>query len=95
MHARALYLAGPLGPLFRTFFPRKIPRNFLEKRFFKTFSAENLIFSQHFWGKIFRENFRGIFPGKNVQKIGPRGFLQFRGIIYLSAKSPFDTPRFK
>jgi hypothetical protein len=44
---------------------------FLKKQFFKTFSAENSIFSQHFWGKIFREIFRGIFPGKNVRKIGP------------------------
>jgi hypothetical protein len=52
-------------------FPRKIPRNFLEKRVFVTFSAENSIFSQHFLGKIFREIFRGIFPGKNVRKIGP------------------------
>jgi hypothetical protein len=47
----------------------------VEKRFFKTFSAENSFFSQHFWGKIFREIFReifrGIFPGKNVRKIGP------------------------
>jgi hypothetical protein len=58
------------GPIFRTFFstenhfPRKIPRNFLEKRFFKTFSAENSIFSQHFWGKIFRGIFPEILPGK-------------------------------
>jgi hypothetical protein len=53
-------------------FPRKIPRNFLEKRFFKTFSAENSIFSQHFWGKIFRGIFPEIFPGKNVRKIDHR-----------------------
>jgi hypothetical protein len=69
---------GP-GPIFRTFFstenhfPRKILRNFLEKRFFKTFSAENSIFFQHFWGKIFGGIFRGIFPRKNVRKIGPWG----------------------
>jgi hypothetical protein len=43
----------------------------LEKRFFKTFSAENSIFSQHFWGKIFREIFRGIFPGKKRTKNRP------------------------
>jgi hypothetical protein len=61
------------GPIFlyifsaENHFPRKNPRNFLEKRFFITFSSEYSIFSQRFWGKIFRE----IFPGKNVQKIGP------------------------
>jgi hypothetical protein len=53
------------------FFVHFFPLNFLEKRFFKTFSAENSIFSQHFGGKIFRGIFPGIFPGKNVQKIGP------------------------
>jgi hypothetical protein len=66
-----------LGPIFRTFFsvenhfPQKIPRNFLEKQFFKTFSTENSIFSQHFWGKIFRKIFRGIFPGKKCTKNRP------------------------
>jgi hypothetical protein len=44
----------------------------LEKLFFKTFPTENSIFSQHFLGKIFRGIFPKIFPGKNVQKIGPR-----------------------
>jgi hypothetical protein len=33
------------GQYFVHFFPRNFPRNFLEKRFFKTFSAENSIFS--------------------------------------------------
>jgi hypothetical protein len=45
---------------------------------FQNFSAENSIFSQHFWGKIFRGKFRGIFPGINVQKIAqntPTGFF--------------------
>jgi hypothetical protein len=66
-----------LGPIFRTFFPRKITfrgkfRGISWKNdFSKFFSAENSIFSQHFWGKIFRGKFRGIFPGKNVRKIGP------------------------
>jgi hypothetical protein len=35
--------------------------------FSKLFPRKIQFFSQHFWGKIFR----GIFPGKNVQKIGP------------------------
>jgi hypothetical protein len=52
-----------LGPIFRTFFPR----NFLDKRFFITFSAENSIFPQHFWGKIFLGIFPEIFPRKNVR----------------------------
>jgi hypothetical protein len=56
------------GPIFRTFFPL----NILEKRFFKTFSAENSIFSQHFWGKIFRGIFRGTFPGKKCTKNRPQ-----------------------
>jgi hypothetical protein len=34
----------------------------LKKRFFKTFSAENAIFSQHFGGKIFCGIFPKIFP---------------------------------
>jgi hypothetical protein len=51
-----------LGPIFRTFFPR----NFLEKLFFKTFSAENSIFSQHFEGK-----FSAKFPGKMYKKSAP------------------------
>jgi hypothetical protein len=46
----------------------------LEKRFFKTFSAENSIFSQHFWGIFFHGIFPEIFPGKNVRKIGPKCF---------------------
>jgi hypothetical protein len=53
-------------------FPRKIPRNFLEERFFKTFSAENSIFSQHFWGKIFRGIFPEIFPRKKCTKNRPQ-----------------------
>jgi hypothetical protein len=57
-------------------FPRKIPRNFLEKRFLKTFSAENSIFSRHFWGKIFREIFRGIIPGKMYEKSAPDDFTK-------------------
>jgi hypothetical protein len=44
----------------------------LEKRFFKTFSAENSIFSQHFWGKIFRGIFPEIFPGKKCTKNWPQ-----------------------
>jgi hypothetical protein len=58
------------GPIFRTIFsaenhfPWKIPRNFLEKRFFKKFSRGKFnFFSQHFWGKIFRGIFPEIFPG--------------------------------
>jgi hypothetical protein len=39
----------------------------LEKRFFKTFSAENSIVSKHFWGKIF--------PGKKMyEKLTPDFF---------------------
>jgi hypothetical protein len=38
---------------------------------FRTFFSLNSIFSQHFWGKIFRGIFSKIFPGKNVRKIGP------------------------
>jgi hypothetical protein len=43
------------GTIFRTFFPRKIPRNFLEKQFFKTFCAENSIFPNIFGGKFSAE----------------------------------------
>jgi hypothetical protein len=43
----------------------------LKKRFFETFSAENYIFSQHFWGKIFRGIFPEIFPGKKCTKNRP------------------------
>jgi hypothetical protein len=56
------------GPIFRTFFsaenhfPRKIPRNFLEKRFLKTFSAENSIFFPTFLGENFPRNFPQNFP---------------------------------
>jgi hypothetical protein len=48
-----------LRPNFGTFFsaesyfPQKIPWNLLEKRFFKTFSAENSNFFQHFLGESF------------------------------------------
>jgi hypothetical protein len=74
---------GDQGPIFRTFFsaenyfPRKIPGNFLEKRFFKTFSAENSIFSQHFLGGTFSAEFSLKFsPEKNVRKIGPWWFCE-------------------
>jgi hypothetical protein len=65
------------GPIFRTFFsaenhfPRKIPQNILEIQFFKTFSAENSIFSQHFWGKFSAEFSPKFSPEKNVRKIDP------------------------
>jgi hypothetical protein len=36
--------------------------------FSKLFSSENSIFSQHFWGKIFRGIFPEIFPGKKCSK---------------------------
>jgi hypothetical protein len=66
------------GRFFVHFFPWKI--NFRGKfrgiswknDFSKLFPRKIQFFSQHFWGKIFREIFRGIFPGKNVRKIGPR-----------------------
>jgi hypothetical protein len=64
---------GDQGPISRTFFsaesefPQKIPWNLLEKRIFKTFSAENSNLFQHF----LEENFPRNFPQKNVQKIGP------------------------
>jgi hypothetical protein len=45
----------------------------LEKRFFKTFSMENSIFPQHFWGKIFRGIFPEIFPRKKCTKNWPLG----------------------
>jgi hypothetical protein len=61
------------GPIFLTFFPKKITSwNFLEKLFFETFFCHKFHFSQHFWGKIFC----GIFPGKNVRKIGPYEFVK-------------------
>jgi hypothetical protein len=69
------------GPIFRTFFsaenhfPWKILWNFLEKQFFKTFSAENSIFSQHFLGKIFRGFFPKIFTGKMYEKSAPAVFF--------------------
>jgi hypothetical protein len=44
---------------------------FSEKQFFKTFSAENFIFSQHFWGKIFRGISPKIFPRKMYEKSAP------------------------
>jgi hypothetical protein len=39
-----------------------------ETIFSKLFPKKNPIFRNIFWGNIFR----GIFPGKNVRKIGPR-----------------------
>jgi hypothetical protein len=39
--------------------------------FSKLFPRKILIFPIIFWGKIFR----GIFPGKNVRKIGPRSIM--------------------
>jgi hypothetical protein len=41
---------------------------FVEKMLFQNFFRGKYQFFQHFWG------FRGIFPGKNVRKIGPRIF---------------------
>jgi hypothetical protein len=38
----------------------------LKKRIFKTFSAENYIFSQHFGGENFPRNFPRNFPGKKM-----------------------------
>jgi hypothetical protein len=66
-----------MGPIFRTFFstenhfPRKIPRNFLDKWFFEIFFCGKFNFSQHFLGGKFSAEFS---PEKNVRKIGPRPF---------------------
>jgi hypothetical protein len=67
------------GPIFRTFFsaenhfPRKIPRNFLEKRFFKTCFRGKFHFFPTFWGGKFSAEFSLKFsPEKNVRKIDPR-----------------------
>jgi hypothetical protein len=47
------------GPIFRTFFPWKVIFRGIswKKRFFKTFSAENYNFSQHYWGGKFSAEF--------------------------------------
>jgi hypothetical protein len=66
-------------------FPRKIPWHFSEKQFFKTFSAENSLFPNIFWGKIFLGIFPKIFPGKSVRKIGPCG--------HPVADEPFRSPQ--
>jgi hypothetical protein len=53
-------------------FPLKILWNFLEKRFFETFSAENSIFFPNiFGGKIFRGIFTKVFPEKMYKKLAP------------------------
>jgi hypothetical protein len=72
--------ASATRAIFRTFFSAE----FIGKTIFQNFFLRKFqFFSHHFWGKIFREIFRGIFPGKNVRKIGPRGrcfdrnFLRF------------------
>jgi hypothetical protein len=74
---RAIISKTHLGPIFRSFFsaksdfPRKIPWNFLEKRFFKTFSAENSIFPT-FWGEKFSAEFSPKFsPEKTYEKSAP------------------------
>jgi hypothetical protein len=69
----AIFSQTQLGPIFCTFFPR----NFLEKLFFKTFSAENCNFSQHFLGVYFLWNFPRNFPRKKCTKNWPLVALMF------------------
>jgi hypothetical protein len=94
---KAIADQGDQGPIFRTFFSaesdflRKIPRNFLEKQFFKTFSAENSMFSQHLWGKIFRGIFPKIFRRKKCTKNRP----QIRRIYAQRAIASFGQFFFK
>jgi hypothetical protein len=65
------------GPIFRTFFsaenhfPRKIPRNFLEKRFFKAFFRGKFNFFPTFLGENFPRNFPRNFPWKKCTKNRP------------------------
>jgi hypothetical protein len=60
------------GRFFVPFFRGKsLYAEFLGKTVFQNFSAENSFFSQHFWGKFFREIFRGIFPVKKCTKNRP------------------------
>jgi hypothetical protein len=61
------------GPIFRTFFPRKIPWNLLEKRFFETFSAENSNFFPTFFGGKFSAEFS---PEKMYEKSAPDEFMK-------------------
>jgi hypothetical protein len=53
-------------------FLRNFSRNFLGKQFFKTFSAENSNFPQHFLGEKFPQNFPQNFsPEKMYKKSAP------------------------
>jgi hypothetical protein len=52
-------------------FLRKIPRNFLEKRFFKTFLRKIPFFSLQFLGENFPLNFPQNFPRKKCTKNWP------------------------
>jgi hypothetical protein len=81
---------GNQGPIFSTFFSAENSAEFLGKTIFQNFfSAENSIFSQHFWGKIFRGIFPEIFPGKNVRKIDPTN-IQFLPLqLVIGAEIPY------
>jgi hypothetical protein len=56
------------GRFFVHFYPRKIPWNFMVKRFFETFFRGKYHFSQHCWGEIFPRNFPPNFPRKKSTK---------------------------
>jgi hypothetical protein len=61
-------------------FPQKIPWNFLEKRFFEAFSAENSIFP-NIIGENFSRNFTQNFPRKKMCDKSAPGHSDFKPTV--------------